>query len=282
MSVRTLAILTGMSLMVAPLACAPKAQPPAPQEPDPMALPVPEDAATRIRELRTQVDQLASFSDQLPGQDEEVYRPLMAQALQDLSQALRLAHPPGVNGAFRIQYFALHEAARQLRSAPLTTALRPQTTAALRSAYNALESIQQRMFPENAELTRQLEAHAAALAPLETDEGALYRLSSTQALRQAIKSLQVVADLYEARIPAGEQPAQVTTPTADAPAGDPPAEQSSPAAPSAPAPEASETPAQPEAQPEAPAQPDAPAQPEASAPETEPSPAPAPQPELNK
>ncbi len=192
----------GMMMAVVSFGCGPKAAEEAEVREDPMAMELPADPVDRIRELKTRADQLASLADQMPGRDEEAYRPLMSRGLADFAQALRLAHSSDANGAFRVRFDTIHAASRDLAEKPMTESLRTQTTAALRSAYDALAEVQSRRFGENAELAKQVEMQRAALMPLETSQGAIYRLASAEAFREAVKTLQQVAELYVARIPA--------------------------------------------------------------------------------
>lgn len=231
-----------------------------------MAVELPADAEERVRQLRTSADQLASFADTLPGPSEADYRQRTSQALDELGQLLRLAKGPDANGAFRVRLYSIFEAARQLRNRPAEYPVETQVTGALRSAHGALREIARDQFAASAELTEQLEQLDASLRPLETDRGALHRVSSANSLRLAVKAVQTMADLYTARIPTTAPAAQEDAPAVETPEApettETPAvteqaqpEQAEPAQPATPAQEEPQAPAEQPAQPQQPAEP---------------------------
>ncbi len=240
--------------LIALLAGCRSTQPPAAEpQVDPMSVDVPKDPAMRIAALKIKADQLASLADQLPGRDEEAYRPLMSKALAELAQSLRLATDLPQSGAFAVQLYTIYNASTDLLMRPITDPARPQTTAALRSAHNALRDIQRRRFAENTDLQNQLQKQEEALSSLENQMGAMYRLSSSEALREAVKTLGMLATAYAGQIPSDAAAASETTPDTapvtpnaqSAPAQSAPAEPQAATAPlasPAPAPASSQTP----------------------------------------
>jgi hypothetical protein len=112
----------------------------------------PADATAPLRE---RVAELTRISRRLPG-DSTAHRELMAQAFDQMAQALPYLHPEGQNGAYR-QRLRILETTRDRLQASSEGIVAPTIDSGLRAMYAALRDIAAQRFADDQTLQTMLE-----------------------------------------------------------------------------------------------------------------------------
>ncbi|MGB7156922.1 MAG: hypothetical protein WBD40_02580 [Tepidisphaeraceae bacterium] len=215
---RGVAVAALVGSLLGAAACAPKKEPtmsPTVEQGD--AMPRPQTAEARVEQLGEAVNEFAAARKKLSGHSDETSRGDLADALGELQDVLTLLEDPDPRGAFRQQMRIIERARTQLTSGS-STAPEPTINAAIRAADNALVNIKSEQFPDDEPIGKLLAALNARVGELDTVRGPLHGFVTAQALDDAGRVVEAMANIVEGRMPK-ESPA--TAPAATAPAANP-------------------------------------------------------------
>ena len=157
------------------------------------------DPAQRVSELRRRADELAAAAQRMPGRSASEDRALAAEAFDKAASALELLGGPNPGGAFRQQVRIIDNTRNFLRTGSESIAMEPSVDSGLRSVQGALVGVQQRLFPDDPEIQKRLDALAARVRELDTVRGPLHSLVTAQTFEAASQVVDAMAQQMEGR-----------------------------------------------------------------------------------
>ncbi|HYO10609.1 MAG TPA: hypothetical protein VER17_16700 [Tepidisphaeraceae bacterium] len=188
--------------------CGPKKSPTrATTQPNPQPA-VMTDVTARMSELQRRARELAEVGRQLPGRNPQEDRQLVVSAFERSSAALQLLGGPEPGGAFRQQLRIIDNTRQQIQSAADGAPADASVDTGLRSVYNALVSVRERLFPNEPNVQQQLDAVRDRLADLDEVRGPLHSLVVSQVFSRTAQVVDTMAGELEGRNAAAAAHAQ--------------------------------------------------------------------------
>ena len=179
------------------------------------------DPSARVQTLARLADRFAATSNQLPGSDMAQHRQLMANALAQLEEILPILRGPNPGAEFSQQLQVIRDAQAELATGPQDLSPEPTIDSALRATRDALASLAQDGYYDQASLTPIFDRLSARMNDLDTVRGPLHQVEAGEAVGMISQIISKMADVMGQRTAeqnASSQPAANTAPANTPPA----------------------------------------------------------------
>lgn len=165
--------------------CGPKKGPNrASTQPNPTS-PTMDDVTQRMSELQKSASELAGVVQKLPGTNADNDRALTAEAFDHASASLTLLGGPQPGGALRQQLRIMDEMRQRLRGGQAGMSYDPAVDTGLRSLQNGLVYVRERLFPNDANIGKGIDAMRDRTGELDAVRGPLHTIASAHAFAAA-------------------------------------------------------------------------------------------------
>src|SRR5437870_3859470 len=161
--------------------------------------PAPISQDQRTTELQRRSADLKSIAGQLPGRDAQQDRALVADAFDRAQSALELLGGPAPTGSFRQQLRIIDSARERLRRGSADIPADPTIDSGLRSLYNALRSVRERLFEHDDNVKKQLEEVRDQLDDLDVVRGPMHSIVVAKVLTATSNLLGTMAGQLQGR-----------------------------------------------------------------------------------
>lgn len=193
------ALLLGLAVSV--IGCAKTQTTIAPPPPRPNPPPqVAADPIARMQTLGRLADSYARTSNQLPGDNTQQHRQLMAQIFSQLEEILPILEGPNPGAEFRQQLQVVRDAQAELATGPQDLSPEPTIDTGLRAGRDALSSIAQGSFYDQATLTPLFDQFTAKINQLDTVRGPLHQVDAGDAVAVSSQIVSKMADALTHRL----------------------------------------------------------------------------------
>jgi hypothetical protein len=162
------------------------------------ATPSQNSAEVRMAELRQQSNSLTEVAAQLPGRTAADDRKLVADAFAKAGNALVLLGGPSEGGSFQ-QQLRIMENSRAVLLGSADVAPEPSADSGARAMAQALTSVRQRFFADNAALQPQFDSLEQHVAGLDNDRGPLHAVTVSEVFSSTSHIIQTMVGELEAR-----------------------------------------------------------------------------------
>jgi hypothetical protein len=169
-------------------------------------------ASERVSNLQASVGELQRTVSQMPADDPNKDRRLTSRALAQTATALAAIEGPRPSGAYRQQVRIIETSRTQLERSSPNVPSEPAVDSALRAAYNALVSLREGRFAGNQSVAQLVSEVGQKIPQLDSNRGSLHSIVVSDIMGSVTRTLKVMTDVIEKRLP----PAQ-TRPTASTP-----------------------------------------------------------------
>jgi hypothetical protein len=189
-------IIAALACGLALPGCRPRSQPQPPAEPTPHAAEM-STVSNRVDELHKLSEELNRLAGELPGREKSDDRRMLAETLDRTQSALALLMGPEPHGAFRQQLRILDNVRRDVRSGSASDAT---IDSGLRSVYNALVGIRQRLFATDDRVRGQLDTLRQRVDDLDSVRGPLHSVNVASVMQSAAEVIATMTAALEGRL----------------------------------------------------------------------------------
>jgi hypothetical protein len=175
-------------LFAVAIGCRPKSQPTRVPEANPAATNM-VSVDDRISELQKYSVQLTAVTKNLPGRDQSEDRQLLADGFDHAVSALALLMGPEPHGAFRQQLRIIDNVRRDVRSGSATDAT---VDSGVRSVFNALIGVRERLFVTDQRVGPQLDNLRDRVLDLDSVRGPLHSVAVASAFQAAAATIETM------------------------------------------------------------------------------------------
>jgi hypothetical protein len=188
-------IVVVVLLAVTATACRQKRQPTRVEEPNPQS-PDLGNVDERVSDLQRYAVELTALSKNLPGRDKSEDRRLLADSFDRATSALTLLMGPEPHGAFRQQLRIIDNVRRDVRSGNASDAT---VDSGMRSIYNALVGIRDRLFATDDRVRGQLDTLRDRVDDLDSVRGPLHSVAVASAYQASAAVIETMSAGLEGR-----------------------------------------------------------------------------------
>jgi hypothetical protein len=148
------------------------------------------DMSSRIGQIQTQVSQLDSISQLLPGATEKENREMVGRYFDGLAKVLPQIVGDYPSSGFRQGLRVLTSSHDQLASGSADLSTEPTIVQGVRSTERLLRNVNAIIFDNDAEITKNLDTLLRRVSGMDMAHGAMNRVLAAQALRESTTILQ--------------------------------------------------------------------------------------------
>jgi len=175
------------------------------------------DPVVRVQTLSRLADSFARISNELPGSDAREHRRLMAELFAQLEEILPILQGADGGAGFRQQIQIIRDAQAELASGPQDLSPDPTIDSGLRAARDALASIAQSAYYNQADLMPLFDNLSSKINELDTVRGPLHQIATADAVEVMKQIISKMSDALSHQLAEQNATTTATPPAPTAP-----------------------------------------------------------------